>query len=82
LRNGHNHINKIEQNGRILVSLNGIKKGVVNYFSTLFARPKCRRIEMRGSGFSKISEARSVWLERLPSVEEVKQAIWDYLLLL
>jgi hypothetical protein len=82
LRNGHNHISKIEQNGKILFSLNGIKKDVVNYFSTLFAKPKYRRIEMGGSGFSKISEARSVWLERPPSVEKVKQAMWDYLLLL
>jgi len=82
LRNGRNHISKIEQNGKILVSLNGIKKGVVNYFLTLFAKPKCRRIEMGGSGFSKISEARLVWLERPSSVEEVKQAMWDYLLLL
>jgi hypothetical protein len=81
LRNDRNHISKIEQNVKILVSLNGIKKGVVNY-STLFAKPKCRRIEMGGSGFSKISEARSVWLERPSSVEEVKQAMWDYLLLL
>ena len=32
---------------------------------------------MGGSGFSKISEARSVWLERLPSLDEVKQAVWD-----
>jgi len=33
---------------------------------------------MGGSGFSKISEANSIWLERPPSIEEVKQAVWDY----
>ena len=77
LRNGRNHISKIEQNGRFLDSPNDIKEGAVNFFSTLFAKPQCRRIEMGDSGFSKISEERSVWLERLPSLEEVKQAIWD-----
>jgi hypothetical protein len=77
LKNDRNHINKIEQNDKFLVSLNDIKKGIVNFFSTLFAKSHCKRIEMGGSGFSKISEARSVWLERLPSLEEVKQAVWD-----
>jgi hypothetical protein len=72
LRNGRNHISKIEQNDKFLVSINDIKEGVVSFFSTLFAKPQCRRIEMGGSGFSKISEAISVWLERLPSLEEVK----------
>jgi len=65
LRNGRNHISKIEQNGRILVSLNGIKEGTINYFLTLFAKPKSRRIEMGGLGFSKISKSRSVSLAYL-----------------
>jgi len=77
LRNGRNHISKIELNDTFLVSPNDIKEGAVNFFSTLFAKPQCKRIEMGGSGFSKISEAKSVWLERLPSLEEVKQAVWD-----
>ena len=32
---------------------------------------------MGGSGFSKISEAKSIWPERPPSMEEVKQVVWD-----
>jgi hypothetical protein len=32
---------------------------------------------MGGSRLSKISEAKSISLERPPSMEEVKQAIWD-----
>jgi hypothetical protein len=39
----------------------------------LFAKPKCKKIEMEGSGFNKISEASSILLERPPSMEEVKQ---------
>jgi hypothetical protein len=55
LRNGRNHISKIELNNTFLVSPNDIKEGVVNFFLTLFAKPQCKRIEMGGSGFSKIS---------------------------
>jgi hypothetical protein len=32
---------------------------------------------MGGSGFSKILEANSIWLERPPSMEEVKKVVWD-----
>jgi hypothetical protein len=31
---------------------------------------------MGGSGFKKISKASSVWLERPPSMEKVKQGVW------
>ncbi|XP_073263045.1 uncharacterized protein [Populus alba] len=77
LRKGRNYISKIEHNGSHLVSSNDIKEGAVNFFSSLFCKPTCKRIEMGGSGFSKISEAKSIWLERPPSMEEVKQAVWD-----
>ncbi|XP_073265324.1 uncharacterized protein [Populus alba] len=77
LRKGRNYISKIEHNGSHLVSSNDIKEGAVNFFSSLFRKPTCKRIEMGGSGFSKISEAKSIWLERPPSMEEVKQAVWD-----
>ena len=76
LRKGRNYIRKIEQNGSHLVSLNNVKEGVVNSFSTLF-KPKCKRIDMGHLRFSKISEAKLFWLERSPSIEEVKQAVWD-----
>jgi hypothetical protein len=46
LRKGCNHINKIEHNRSYLVSLNDIKEGAANFFSGLFAKPKCRRIEI------------------------------------
>ncbi|XP_061983093.1 uncharacterized protein LOC133702794 [Populus nigra] len=55
----------------------GAKWGIKTPVSSTFQQPQCRRIEMGGLGFSKISEERSVWLERLPSLEEVKQAVWD-----
>jgi hypothetical protein len=77
LRKGRNYISKIDHNGSHLVSPNDIKEGAVNFFSSLFRKPTCKRIEMGGSGFSKISEAKSIWLERPPSMEEVKQAVWD-----
>jgi len=77
LRKGRNYISKIDHNGSHLVSSNDIKEGAVNFFSSLFQKPTCKRIEMGGSGFSKISQANSIWLERPPSMEEVKQAVWD-----
>jgi len=77
LRKGRNNISKIDHNGSHLVSPNDIKEGAVNFFSSLFRKPTCKRIEMGGSGFSKILEAKSIWLERPPLMEEVKQAVWD-----
>jgi hypothetical protein len=78
LRKGRNYISKIEQNRIHLVSLNDIKDGAVNFYSTLFSKPKYIRIEMGGSRFTKILEVRSVWLERPSSMEEVKQVLWDF----
>jgi hypothetical protein len=46
LRKGCNHISKIEHNRSYLVSLNDIKEGAANFFFGLFAKPKCRRIEI------------------------------------
>ncbi|XP_034923197.1 uncharacterized protein [Populus alba] len=77
LRKGRNYIRKIEQNGSRLVSLNNVKEGVANSSSTLFRKPKCKRIEMGHLRFSKISEAKLFWLERSPLIEEVKQVVWD-----
>jgi len=73
LRKFRNSIRYIEYNSKIHSSSIDVKDVAVHFFS-YFAN----RVVIGASGSKRILVIDSGWLEHLLTIEEVKQAVWDY----
>ena len=75
-RKKKNEIIRTNINGRSIHGVSNLKSEIRNHFAQRFAQEQVPVFEFNLDNHSKITEARSEFLEATPSREEVKMAVW------
>ena len=71
-----NEIIQININSRSIHGVSNLKSEIRNYFAQRFAQEQVSAFDFSLDNHLKITVAQVVFLERIPSIEEVKQALW------
>ncbi|XP_025661329.1 uncharacterized protein [Arachis hypogaea] len=76
-RRRNNRIDALVINGRLVRNSARIKIAIREFYKHLYHQEKSPRVGFRDGLVAMISEEDSVALEVLPSVEEIREAVWD-----